>query len=60
MFPPAFDQTKIVRSNWGTLTMSFTDCNNGSASWTPIDTTNFSGGTLAITRLTSIGGFACP
>ncbi len=60
LFPPAFDPTQIVRGNWGTLTLTFTDCNNGTATWTPIDTTHFSSGTLAITRLTNVGGLACP
>lgn len=61
-FPPAFDQTKIVRGNWGTLTMTFTDCNNGTATWAPIDTVHFSAPSspFAITRLTSVGGLACP
>ncbi|WP_332024482.1 plastocyanin/azurin family copper-binding protein [Rudaea sp.] len=59
-FPPAFDSTKITRPPWGTLSFTFTDCNNGTVTWTPIDTTHFSGGTLAITRLTSVGGLACP
>ena len=60
LFPPFFDPTKITRTPWGTLTFTFTDCNNATATWTPIDTTHFSSGTLAITRLTNVGGLACP
>ncbi len=60
LFPPNFDPTKIVRNPWGTLMLTFTDCNDGSVSWVPVDMTNFSSGSLTIGRLTSVGGLACP
>ncbi len=61
MFPPNFDPTKIVRTPWGTLTLTFTDCNNGTAAWAPT-AAGFAGSAnpLGITRLTSIAGLACP
>jgi plastocyanin len=58
-FPPNFDPTKITRPPWGTVTFKFTDCSNGVASWTPLDTTNFSAGTMPISRLTAVDGLAC-
>ena len=59
-FPPAFDPTKIVRTPWGTLSLQFSDCNHGSATWQPNDTTHFASGTMPIQRLTQVSGVACP
>ena len=61
-FPPAFDPTKIVRGSWGTLTLQFTDCNNGTASWISNDTTqvHFANGSMPIKRLTSVDTVTCP
>ena len=58
-FPPAFDASKIVRSKWGTLTLSFTDCNTGSAAWVPL-VPGYVSGSMSITRLSGVGGLACP
>jgi len=58
-FPPAFDQSNIVRAQWGTFTFAFSDCNTGTVTWTPI-VGGYVSGTLPITRLTTIGGLACP
>jgi plastocyanin len=59
LFPPAFDQSRIVRTQWGTLTLKFTDCNTGSASWVPL-VAGYVSGSLAITRLSAVSGLACP
>ncbi len=59
-FPPNFDPTKITRPQWGTVTLKFSDCSNGTATWTPSDTTNFAAGTMPVKRLTSVDGLACP
>ncbi|MEP6938631.1 MAG: plastocyanin/azurin family copper-binding protein [Rudaea sp.] len=59
-FPPAFDPSKIVRTPWGTLSLQFSDCNHGSATWQPTDTAHFASGTMPIQRLTSVAGVACP
>ncbi len=58
-FPPNFDPTKITRPQWGSLTFTFSDCNTGTVSWTPLDTTNFSSGSMPIKRLTSVDGMTC-
>jgi len=61
LFPPNFDPTKIVRTPWGTLTLTFTDCNNGTAAWAPT-AAGFAGSAspLGITRLTALNGLTCP
>jgi len=59
MFPPNFDKTKIVRTKWGTMTMTFSDCNNATAQWTPI-VPGYTSGSMALQRLTGVTGVACP
>jgi plastocyanin len=58
-FPPAFDPAKIKRTQWGTLTLTFTDCNTGTASWVPL-VQGYVSGSMSITRLSGVGGLACP
>jgi protocatechuate 3,4-dioxygenase beta subunit len=60
-FPPAFDPTKITREEWGTLSLSFTDCNTGSAAWsvTGGSASGYTDGTLPITRITTISSLSC-
>jgi plastocyanin len=58
-FPPNFDPARVTSTPWGSLTLSFTDCNNGVASWTPT-VAGYSAGSLAITRLSGIAGMTCP
>ena len=45
--------------DWGSVTLSFSDCNNGTASWTS-GVTGYGTGSMPIQRLTSIQGTACP
>ena len=59
MFPPNFDKTKIVRTKWGSLTMTFTDCNDATVQWTPI-VPGYTSGSMQLVRLTSVQGVACP
>jgi len=56
---PPLDPTKIMRSPWGTLTFTFTDCNNGTVAWTP-SVAGFAVGSMPIQRLTSVNGITCP
>lgn len=58
-FPPVFDPAKIQRTKWGTLTLTFSDCNTGTASWVPL-VSGYTGGSMPISRLSSVGGLACP
>ena len=58
-FPPAFNSTDITQTSWGTITFSFTDCNNGTASWNST-LSGYGTGSLPIARITQIDGTACP
>ncbi|MGA9341801.1 MAG: plastocyanin/azurin family copper-binding protein [Rhodanobacteraceae bacterium] len=58
-FPPNFDSSDLTNTPWGTLTFTFSDCNNGTASWnSPLP--GYGIGSLPITRLTQIDGTSCP
>ena len=59
-FPPNLDPSQMRNQLWGTITLSFTDCNNGIASWTPTQASGYPAGTMAITRLTLPAGLTCP
>ena len=54
-----FDPAAVQRTDWGTLTFSFTDCNNGTASWNST-VAGYGNGSLPITRVSQIAGTACP
>jgi sugar lactone lactonase YvrE len=58
-FPPNFVPGDVEATPWGTLTFSFTDCNNGTASWTST-VPGYGSGSMPITRLTQIAGTTCP
>lgn len=60
-FPPNFpaDPAKIGRPPWGTLTFTFSDCNNAVAAWVPL-VAGYVSGTMSLTRLSGIGGLTCP
>jgi len=67
-FPPNFNGADVRRvsgdasTTWGTLTFTFTDCNNGTASWHS-NVPGYVGANdtpLPITRLTQIAGTTCP
>jgi plastocyanin len=58
-FPPNFKSSDVTQTPWGTLTFTFSDCNNGTASWNS-SVNGYGQGTLAITRLTQIDGTTCP
>ena len=66
-FPPNFHAADVHRvpsdaSTWGTITFTFTDCNNGTVSWhstlAGYDQANDT--PVAIQRLTQIAGTTCP
>lgn len=58
-FPPNFVHEDIQATLWGTITFTFTDCNNGTASWNST-VPGYGSGTLQITRLTQIADTECP
>jgi hypothetical protein len=57
-FPPNFDPSHVQNQPWGTITFTFTDCNNGNVSWQPT-ATGYTSGTMPITRLTMPAGLTC-
>ncbi len=58
-FPPNFVHDDIAVTLWGSITFTFTDCNNGTASWTST-VPGYGSGSIPITRLTRIAGTECP
>jgi plastocyanin len=62
-FPPNFDSSKLTAPAWGAVEFKFSDCNNGTAEYTPNDTALAAGyghAVFPIQRLTSISGTTCP
>ena len=55
---PNFDSSKIVHNPWGTLTFTFTDCNNGRVDFD--SRVGFGSGGMNLRRLTKPAGVACP
>ena len=57
-FIPNFDPSKIVNNTWGTLTLTFTDCDHGRVDFA--STLGYGSGSMNLTRLTRPAGVACP
>ena len=58
-FPPLFKPSDVQSTSWGTITLAFTDCNNGTLSWNST-LPGYGIGSMPLTRLTSIRGTKCP
>lgn len=54
-----FDANAIQQTSWGTLTFTFSDCNNGTATWTST-VPGYGSGSIPISRLTNVAGTSCP
>jgi hypothetical protein len=59
-FPPNFNHADNAVTEWGTLTVAFTDCNNGTLAWNSTMTGYPPSGSFPIARATSIAGTSCP
>lgn len=59
VFPPNFNPTQLQNLPWGTITFTFTDCNNGTVSWQPT-VAGYTSGSIPIQRLTMPAGLTCP
>lgn len=55
---PNFDASRIVHNAWGTLTLTFSDCNHGVVRFS--STAGYGSGSMDLTRLTSPAGSSCP
>jgi len=53
-----FDNDDLVQENWGTLKLSFTDCNTGTAEWTPTYP-GYTSGSTPIQRLSNVAHTNC-
>ena len=62
-FPPNYNPSNLTATPWGALEFKFTDCNNGTAEYTPNQAAGDAGYghvSFPITRLSSIAGLSCP
>lgn len=57
-FPPNFDPASVHEQTWGTLTFTFSDCDNGHVDWASIVPGYGSGG-MDLIRLTMPAGLVC-
>jgi hypothetical protein len=55
---PNFNPDTIVRHPWGTLTLTFTDCNHGKVDFNSVF--GYGSGSMDLTRLTQPDGLTCP
>lgn len=58
-FPPLFKPSDVQSTSWGSITLAFTDCNNGTLSWNST-LPGYAIGSMPLSRLTSIRGTKCP
>ena len=58
-FPPLFKPSDVQSTSWGSVTLAFTDCNNGTLYWNST-LPGYAIGSMPISRLTSIRGTRCP
>ena len=56
-FIPNFDPAAIQKPAWGTLTLSFTDCNTGRVDFNSV--LGYGSGSMTLKRLTAISGATC-
>ena len=58
MFPPAFASEDVLKTDWGTLTLTFDDCNSGELSWEPT-LPGFMAGSMPLERVTGNPDLRC-
>ena len=58
-FPPLFKSSDVQPTSWGSITLAFTDCNNGTLTWNST-LPGYGIGSMSLSRLTSIRGTKCP
>ncbi len=58
-FPPNFESSDVISTNWGKFELSFTDCNNGNFKWIPNANNGFSAGEMSIQRINNTLDLAC-
>ncbi len=58
-FIPNFDASKIVHTPWGSLKLTFTDCDHGKVDFAST-AAGYGSGSMNLTRLTRPAGVVCP
>ena len=58
-FPPQFRTADVQTTQWGSITLTFADCNTGTLNWSST-LPGYGNGSMPISRLTSIRGTKCP
>lgn len=58
VFPPLFDADAIERVDWGTITITFINCTEGIASWSPL-LDGYEAGEMPLIQLTAISELEC-
>lgn len=53
-----FVESDVIRTEWGTVSIDFTDCNIGNMQYSSNDE-NYGSGSLLLTRLTNTDGLSC-
>lgn len=60
-FPPNFVSSDLTATDWGSITFTFTDCNNGTVSWnSKLPAYGSSTTPLPITKIIGVDGLSCP
>ena len=57
-FPPMFNAAQVVRTPWGRLNFTFTDCNTGRLDYQST-VAGFGSGSIPLTRITMPAGLVC-
>ncbi len=57
-FPPNFNAAQVVRTPWGRLNFTFTDCNTGRMDYVST-VSGFGSGSIPLTRVTMPAGLTC-
>lgn len=58
-FPPFNDPAQIERTRWGTLTLTFSDCNTGQMTFAAEPSVGLGRGTTPLNRITIPDGISC-
>jgi hypothetical protein len=59
LFPPEFDSGAVDQQLWGTLQLSFNNCQQAQFSWQPAAGVDYPAGSMTLSRLTAIEGLPC-
>ena len=58
-FPPEFEATDVVLSDWGQFEIAFSSCSEATFRWMPVEGSEYTGGEMTIEKLTQTLGASC-